>query len=108
MQVGRHVIVPPPRQLRFLVVAMPLLRFDDFELESWPIRIASQRPQREAGKNPPRVLLMERGGQFVSRQEIVERLWGRDVFLDTEPGINTAVRKIHLAAAPWPRTNSVL
>ena len=27
------------------------------------------------------------------RQEIVERLWGKDVFVDTEHGINTAIRK---------------
>jgi Transcriptional regulatory protein, C terminal len=33
----------------------------------------------------------------VSRQEIIERLWGKDVFLDTEHGINTSVRKIRRA-----------
>ena len=43
------------------------------------------------------MLLLEKDGQIVSRQEIVERLWGRDVFLDTEHGINTAVRKIRAA-----------
>lgn len=38
--------------------------------------------------------LVERRGGLVSREEIVERLWGRDVFVDVEAGINTAVRKI--------------
>ena len=45
---------------------------------------------------------MERGGQLVTRQEIVERLWGRDVFLDTEHGINTAVRKVRQALGDDP------
>jgi DNA-binding winged helix-turn-helix (wHTH) protein len=36
-------------------------------------------------------------GSGVSRQEIIERLWGKDVFLDTGHGINTAIRKIRTA-----------
>jgi len=43
------------------------------------------------------ILLLEKKGQVVSRQEIIECLWGKDVFLDTEHGINTAVRKIRMA-----------
>src|SRR4029079_14392096 len=43
------------------------------------------------------ILLAEREGNVVSRQEIVERLWGKDVFVDTEHGINVAVRKIRSA-----------
>lgn len=40
------------------------------------------------------ILLAEKDGNVVSRQEITERLWGKDVFVDTEHGINTAIRKI--------------
>ncbi len=40
------------------------------------------------------ILLAERNGQLVTRAEIVERLWEREVFVDTEHGINTAIRKI--------------
>ncbi len=43
------------------------------------------------------ILLLERRGNVVSRQEIVERLWGKDVFVDTEHGINVAIRKIRTA-----------
>src|ERR1700704_5807440 len=35
-------------------------------------------------------LLVESNGQLLSRDEIVEKIWGKDVFLDTEHGINTA------------------
>ncbi len=40
------------------------------------------------------ILLVERNGQLVTRTEIAQRLWGTDVFVDTEHGINTAIRKI--------------
>ena len=40
------------------------------------------------------ILLISRRGELVSREEIIARLWGQDVFIETEHGINTAVRKI--------------
>jgi DNA-binding winged helix-turn-helix (wHTH) protein/Tol biopolymer transport system component len=40
------------------------------------------------------ILLVSREGQLVTRQEIAERLWSSEVFVDTEHGINTAVRKL--------------
>ena len=43
------------------------------------------------------ILLVEKDGSVVTRQEIVDRLWGKDVFVDTEHGINTAIRKIRQA-----------
>jgi DNA-binding response OmpR family regulator len=33
-------------------------------------------------------------GSVVTRQEIVDRHWGKDVLLDTEHGVNTAIRKV--------------
>jgi TolB-like protein/DNA-binding winged helix-turn-helix (wHTH) protein/Tfp pilus assembly protein PilF len=43
------------------------------------------------------IFLVENRDKLVSREAIVEHLWGKDVFLDTEQGINTAVRKIRQA-----------
>jgi len=40
------------------------------------------------------LLLAESDGRLVSREEIEERLWGKEVFVDAEHGINTAIRKI--------------
>lgn len=40
------------------------------------------------------ILLASRQGQLVTRTEIAERLWEQEVFVDTEHGINTAIRKI--------------
>jgi TolB-like protein/DNA-binding winged helix-turn-helix (wHTH) protein/Tfp pilus assembly protein PilF len=43
------------------------------------------------------ILLAEQPGHLVTREQIVERLWVPEVFVDTEHGINTAVRKIRVA-----------
>jgi len=40
------------------------------------------------------LLLVSRQGQLVTRAEIAERLWSSEVFVDTEHGINTAIRKL--------------
>src|ERR1041385_692099 len=48
------------------------------------------------------ILLATKNGHLVTRQEIIERLWGRDVFLDTEHGINTAIRKLRTVLGDNP------
>jgi len=48
------------------------------------------------------LFLVERSGQVVGREEIVERIWGKDVFLDTDNGINSAIRKIRRALRDDP------
>ena len=40
------------------------------------------------------LLLIERRGQLVTREQIIELIWGKDVFLDTDNSINAAVLKI--------------
>ena len=48
------------------------------------------------------LLLVERNGELVSREEISQRLWGSEVFVDVDLGINTAVRKIRTALRDDP------
>lgn len=43
------------------------------------------------------ILLAERKGELVGREEIAARLWGKDVFVDTERNINSIVRKLRQA-----------
>ncbi len=40
------------------------------------------------------LLLVERRGELVTREEIIAKIWGKDVFLDTDSSINAAIRKI--------------
>ena len=48
------------------------------------------------------LLLVSRRESVVSREEIAEELWGKDVFVDSEDGINTAVRKVRKALGDNP------
>ncbi len=47
-------------------------------------------------------LLIERQGQVVGRQEIIERIWGKNVFLEAEHSVNTAIRKVRVALGDDP------
>ena len=40
------------------------------------------------------LILIEQKGQLVTREEIAEKIWGKEVFLDTDNSINGAIRKI--------------
>jgi DNA-binding winged helix-turn-helix (wHTH) protein/TolB-like protein len=42
-------------------------------------------------------ILLERPGQVVSRDELAERLWGRETFVDAGAGVNTAIAKLREA-----------
>jgi DNA-binding winged helix-turn-helix (wHTH) protein len=74
-------------------------RFEDFELDPNANRLSrcGQAVRLEHIPLELLFLLVERRGQIVARQEILERIWGKDVFLDIENSINTAVRKIRRA-----------
>jgi len=43
------------------------------------------------------MFLIEKPGELVTREQIAAVLWGKDVFVDVEQGINTAIRKIRRA-----------
>ncbi|HEX6878971.1 MAG TPA: winged helix-turn-helix domain-containing protein [Terriglobales bacterium] len=74
-------------------------RFGDFELDVGAYCVRHDGRRLKLGKQPMDllILLVERRGQLVSRNEIIERLWGKDVFVDVETGINTAISKIRQA-----------
>src|SRR6516225_1358326 len=73
-----------------------LVRFEDFELDlrSYQVRRSGRKLRLERIPMEVLFLLVERQGQLVKREEIIEKLWGKDVFLDTDSAINTAIRKI--------------
>jgi TolB-like protein/DNA-binding winged helix-turn-helix (wHTH) protein len=70
--------------------------FADFTLDQSSYRLQRGERVLRLEKLPMEllILLIERRGELVSREEIVERLWGKDVFLDVDNGINTAIRKV--------------
>jgi len=69
----------------------------ELDLGRYELRVEGNVVQLERIPMQLLILLVENHDKLVSREAIVERLWGRDVFLDTERGINTAIRKVRLA-----------
>jgi TolB-like protein/DNA-binding winged helix-turn-helix (wHTH) protein/Flp pilus assembly protein TadD len=76
-----------------------VLRFGDFELDvaGYELRGGGRPIRLERQPMDLLIMLVERRGQLVSREEIVDRLWGKDVFVDVDTGVHTAVRKIRRA-----------
>jgi DNA-binding winged helix-turn-helix (wHTH) protein len=75
------------------------VRFDDFVLDFGRFQL-SRGGQVVRLEGLPLQLLMfltERKGQLVTREQIASELWGKDVFVDVEQGINTAIRKVRMA-----------
>src|SRR5260221_8540662 len=70
--------------------------FGDFELDvaSYELRRLGRPVKLERQPMDLLILLVERRRQLVSRAEIIDRLWGKDVFVDVETGVNTAISKI--------------
>ena len=69
---------------------------DEFELDQrgYELRRSGQQLKLERIPMELLLLLVEQRGQLVTREQIVERVWGKDVFLDTDNSINAAIRKI--------------
>ena len=89
---------------------MDVFRFESFEVDRGAFEL------RRAGRPVPieripmelLLLLLERRGQLVTRQEILDRIWGKNVFGDVDNNINTAVRKIRQALHDNPASPRLL
>jgi DNA-binding winged helix-turn-helix (wHTH) protein len=75
------------------------IRFDDFLLDFGRFQLSRGGCPLKLEGLPLQLLmfLVEKQGQLVTREQIADALWGKDVFVDVEQGINTAVRKIRMA-----------
>jgi TolB-like protein/DNA-binding winged helix-turn-helix (wHTH) protein/Tfp pilus assembly protein PilF len=78
--------------------------FGDFALDQSRYRLQRGARLVRLEKLPMEllILLVQRRGELISREEITERLWGKEVFLDIDHSINTAVRKVRLALRDDP------
>jgi TolB-like protein/DNA-binding winged helix-turn-helix (wHTH) protein/Tfp pilus assembly protein PilF len=87
-----------------LGVPFRVARFAEFELDSGRYELRRGDRVLKLEKIPMEllILLAESNGQLVTRDQIIERIWGKDVFLDTEHGINTAIRKIRQVLSDDP------
>ena len=73
------------------------IRFgEEFELDLRPRRLRRGSHVLKLERIPLEILilLLENRGEIVSRETIVARVWGNDVFLDTDNSIRGAIRKV--------------
>lgn len=83
------------------------IRFgEDFELDLRPRRLRRGSHVLKLERIPLEILilLLEHRGEIVSREKIVARVWGNDVFLDTDNSIRGAIRKVRQALKDDPET----
>jgi DNA-binding winged helix-turn-helix (wHTH) protein len=75
------------------------VRFAEFELDFGRFQLyrAGQPVRLEGLPLQLLMFLVENQRRLVTREQIAEALWGKDVFVDIEQGINTAIRKVRMA-----------
>src|SRR2546427_3906967 len=79
----------PEKTIRFAEFELDFGRFQLFRsgcpvsLEGLPLQLL--------------MLLIENHRKLVTREQIADELWGKDIFVDVEQGINTAIRKVRMA-----------
>ena len=97
-----------PRQGMYGRFTAQEFQFGDFTLDQSRYRLQRGEHLLRLEKLPMEllILLVQRRGELVSRDEIAERLWGKDVFVDVDHSINTAIRKIRLALRDDPEKPS--
>jgi TolB-like protein/DNA-binding winged helix-turn-helix (wHTH) protein/Tfp pilus assembly protein PilF len=79
--------------------ARDTVRFREFELNvaAYELRRDGRAVRLERLPMDLLIMLVQRRGDLVTRGDIVQRLWGPDVFVDVETGVHTAIRKIRQA-----------
>jgi len=66
----------------------------ELDLRAYELRRTGQAVKLERIPMEVLLLLVEQRGRLVTREQIAERVWGKDAYLDTDNSINGAIRKI--------------
>ncbi len=76
-----------------------LIRFGFFEVDTRSGELRRQGSKVNLQEQPFRalVLLLERPGEVVTREELNKRLWPENTFVDFERGLNKAINKLRAA-----------
>jgi TolB-like protein/DNA-binding winged helix-turn-helix (wHTH) protein len=87
-------------------LAGTVFEFADFKLDCGRFELLRDGSSIRLERKPLEllVLLVSSEGRLVSRAEIAKRLWDSEVFVDTEHGINTAIRKIRTVLRDDPES----
>ena len=77
----------------------PTLRFDVFELDpkAGELRKNGMKIKLKGQPVDILVMLLQRPGETVTREELQEKLWPADTFVDFEQGLNNAMKRLRAA-----------
>lgn len=77
----------------------PKIRFGAFEVNAAAGLLRKHGVKIRLQEQPFRILthLLERPGELVSREELREKIWGSDTFVDFDHGLNAAVNRLRAA-----------
>src|SRR5215510_13158559 len=82
-----------------LSTSQQVVRFGTFEvnLRSGELRKGGVRIKLHGQPFEILAMMLERPGQVVTREELRQRLWPTDTFVDFDHGVNTAIKKLRAA-----------
>ena len=77
----------------------PVIRFGVFELDLRSEELRKQGMKIRLQGKPVEILVMllERPGEMVTREDLQKKLWPADTFVDFEQGLNNAVKRLRAA-----------
>ena len=81
------------------VQSHPVVRFGSFEIDVDAGELRHKGVKIKIQEQPFRILLalLERSGEVVTRDDLRERLWASDTFVDFEHSLNAAIKKLRQA-----------
>src|SRR5450631_2635003 len=76
-----------------------IVRFGVFEadLSAGELRKSGRRVRLQEQPFQILVLLLERPGEVITREEVRQKLWAADTFVDFDHSLNTAINKVREA-----------
>jgi DNA-binding winged helix-turn-helix (wHTH) protein len=74
----------------------------ELDLRAYELRKAGRAVKLERIPMDLLTLLVEHRGELLTRDQIIEKIWGKGVFLDADNSINSAIRKIRQALKDDP------
>jgi DNA-binding winged helix-turn-helix (wHTH) protein len=98
-EAGKNCVIE--RATGFMAEKEKKIRFAEFELDYARFELCRNGVRVRMESLPLQLLmfLIDHHRHLVTREQIADELWGKDVFVDVEQGINTAIRKIRIALA---------
>ncbi len=90
---GEAVAVDPPKTQDVIQFGNEI----ELDLRAYELRRRGRVQKLERLPMDILILLIERRGELVSRDQIAERIWGKGAYLDTDNSLNGAIRKIRQA-----------